>query len=49
MSRNGKNELLLGKHRTLDEMIELIDSVTKEDVNRMARKNFYKRYSLCLN
>ena len=40
MSRNGKNELLLGEHRTPDEMIELIDVVTKEDVDRMAKRIF---------
>ncbi|WP_050614825.1 M16 family metallopeptidase [Bacillus testis] len=32
MSRNGKNELMLGKHRSLDEMVELIDAVTQESV-----------------
>ncbi|NCU16482.1 M16 family metallopeptidase [Pallidibacillus pasinlerensis] len=48
MSRNGKNELLLGKHRTPDEIIELIDAITKEDVNRMAERIFTKDFSLSL-
>ena len=42
MSRNGKNELVLGRHRSLDDMIEQIDSVTKENVDEMANKNFYR-------
>ena len=36
MSRNGKNELLLGKHRSLDEIIEQIDAVSKQSVDEMA-------------
>ena len=48
MSRNGKNELLLGEHRTPDQMIELIDSITKEDVNRMAKRIFTKEFSVAL-
>ena len=40
MSRNGKNELLLGNHRSLDDIIELIDSVTKQNVDEMANKVF---------
>ena len=40
MSRNGKNELLLGRHRSLDEIIEEINSVTVEKVNELARSIF---------
>ncbi|MBP3951988.1 M16 family metallopeptidase [Bacillus suaedae] len=36
MNRNGKNELLLKKHRTLDEIIEEIDQVSISDVNKLA-------------
>jgi len=35
MNRQGKNELMLGRHYTLDEMIERIDQVTKDDVDEM--------------
>ncbi|WP_027090817.1 M16 family metallopeptidase [Cohnella thermotolerans] len=35
MNRLGKNELMLGRHFTLDEMLERIDSVRMEDVNEM--------------
>jgi predicted Zn-dependent peptidase len=48
MSRNGKNELLLGRHRTLDEMIEEINSVTVEKVNELARMIFSEDYALAL-
>ncbi|KIL44934.1 M16 family metallopeptidase [Jeotgalibacillus soli] len=36
MSRNGKNELMLNRHRTMDEMIERIDSVSLESVRSVA-------------
>ncbi|MBB6672862.1 M16 family metallopeptidase [Cohnella nanjingensis] len=35
MNRLGKNELMLGRHLTLDQMIERIDAVTMDDVNEM--------------
>lgn len=35
MNRLGKNELMLGRHYTLDEMIERIDKVTMDDVKDM--------------
>ncbi|MBE3553095.1 MAG: insulinase family protein [Kyrpidia tusciae] len=37
MTRLGKNELLLGRHYTLDETLERIDAVTLEDVRRVAQ------------
>ena len=39
MSRNGKNELLYGKHRSLDEVSETIDEVTLESVFALAKRN----------
>lgn len=48
MSRNGKNELLLGNHRSLDDIIELIDSVTKQNVDEMANKVFNNKFSVSL-
>ncbi|SDY70220.1 Predicted Zn-dependent peptidase [Evansella caseinilytica] len=48
MSRNGKNELLLGRHRTLDEMIESIDSVTLDMVHKTSEAIFSKEFSLTL-
>lgn len=48
MSRNGKNELLLGRHRTLDEIIEEINGVTVEKVNELARRIFAEDCALAL-
>lgn len=48
MSRNGKNELLLKRHRSLDEIIEQIDLVTKQSVDGMARMIFTDKYSVSL-
>jgi predicted Zn-dependent peptidase len=48
MSRNGKNEMLLGKHRSLDEMIESINEVTKEDVDSLIQQTFTDEFSVSL-
>ncbi|MCG8395188.1 insulinase family protein [Bacillus atrophaeus] len=48
MSRNGKNELLLGKHKTLDEIINELNEVNLESVNGLARKMFTDDYALAL-
>ncbi|WP_071459491.1 M16 family metallopeptidase [Bacillus massilinigeriensis] len=46
MSRNGKNELLLGRHRSLDEIVEQIDQVSKMSVNQLAASIFTDNYSV---
>ncbi len=48
MSRNGKNELLLKRHRSLDEIIEQIDQVTKLAVDQMTNRIFTDHYSVSL-
>ncbi|OLN22745.1 peptidase M16 [Domibacillus antri] len=48
MSRNGKNELLLKRHRSLDEIVSLIDGVTKESVDQLAKQLFDKPFSASL-
>lgn len=40
MSRNGKNELLYGEHRSLDEVSESIDEVTLQSVMDLAAETF---------
>ncbi|WP_432359258.1 M16 family metallopeptidase [Sporosarcina sp. UB5] len=40
MHRNGKNELILSEHKTIDEVVELIDNVQLDDVNAIARETF---------
>ncbi|KKK39555.1 zinc protease [Mesobacillus campisalis] len=48
MSRNGKNELMLGRHRSLDEIVQQIDEVSKLSVDGLANKIFTDRYSIAL-
>ncbi|WP_096154591.1 MULTISPECIES: M16 family metallopeptidase [Bacillus] len=48
MSRNGKNELLLGKHRSLDEILENINEISEESVNNLATKLFTEEFSVAL-
>lgn len=48
MSRNGKNELLLKRHRSLDEIIEQIDAVSKTSVDEIGRSIFTDNYSVSL-
>ncbi|WP_066173131.1 M16 family metallopeptidase [Bacillus marinisedimentorum] len=48
MSRNGKNELLLRRHRSLDEILERINEVTMEKVNNLSREIFSSDFSAAL-
>lgn len=48
MSRNGKNELLLKRHRSLDEIIEEINNVTITSTNKLSANILNKPYSLAL-
>ncbi|HEU5138856.1 MAG TPA: pitrilysin family protein [Bacillales bacterium] len=48
MSLNGKNELLLGRQRTLDDMISEIQEVSKSQVDSLARSIFTDRFSCSL-
>lgn len=48
MSRNGKNELLLKRHRSLDETIEEINNVSLQNVNKLSAEIFKKPFSLAL-
>lgn len=48
MSRNGKNELMLGRHRSLDEIVEQIDHVTKQSVDSLSNTIFTDQYSMAL-
>lgn len=48
MSRNGKNELLLRKHRTLDQIVDDIDKVTTDSVSNIIQRIFTDNYSLAL-
>ncbi|WP_456275449.1 M16 family metallopeptidase [Bacillus sp. AK128] len=48
MSRNGKNELLLKRHRTLDEILEFVNEVSEESVNQLANNIFSTNPSVSL-
>lgn len=48
MSRLGRNELLLGRHLSLDEVIESVEKITLTDVNQLANKIFTSPKSLAL-
>jgi predicted Zn-dependent peptidase len=48
MSRIGKNELLLKRHFTLDEVISRIDAIKMEDVNRLAQEMFNQKHSFAM-
>ncbi|MOA19893.1 hypothetical protein D3C78_1403020 [compost metagenome] len=38
MNRLGKNELMLGRHYTLDELLKRIDNVTMADVQEVTER-----------
>lgn len=48
MSRNGKNELLLRSHRTLDEIIQLINHVDIDSVHEIIQKTFTNQFAISL-
>jgi predicted Zn-dependent peptidase len=48
MSRNGKNELLLKHHRSLDEMIQEIDAVSHESIQQVIEHIFSEEPSKAL-
>ncbi|TSB46516.1 M16 family metallopeptidase [Alkalicoccobacillus porphyridii] len=48
MSRNGKNELMLQNHRTLDEMLDEINLVSQDSVNKLAETILTSKPALSL-
>lgn len=48
MNRLGKNELMLGKHFTLDEILGLIDAVTLADVQELVGRLFAQPFALAM-
>lgn len=48
MNRLGKNELMLGRHYTLDEMIARIDAVTMEDVDIIIKRMVEKPFAVSM-
>lgn len=48
MHRNGKNELILSEHKTIDEVVELIDRVQLDNVNTIARETFTEQRAISI-
>ena len=48
MSRNGKNELLMNKQMTLDEVVTRIDAVDRQMINRMIEFVFGAPHAIAL-
>jgi len=48
MSRNGKNELLLKRHRSLNEILEQVSGVTLDSVNQLTQTVFTDQFSVAL-
>lgn len=48
MNRNGKHELLLKRHLTLDEVMEHIDRVTLEDMERVSQYILHDDFAFSL-
>ena len=48
MNRIGKNELMLGRHFTLDETIGMIEAVTMEDVRLLTAELFSNPFALAM-
>lgn len=48
MSRNGRNELLLKKHRSLDDMLQEIDGISNEEIHRVIQDTLMQKPSQAL-
>lgn len=48
MSRLGRNEILLQKHFSLDDLLEQVDQIRLDDVNHLAKQIFASPYSLAM-
>lgn len=48
MNRLGKNELMFGKHYTLDEILARIDSVSQEDIRTLVNRLFGQPFALAM-
>jgi predicted Zn-dependent peptidase len=48
MNRLGKNELMLGKHYSLDEMLRRIDAVTMDDIEKLIGSLFGRPFAVAM-
>ena len=40
MSRNGKNELIFGRHMTIDEIIQKIEAISMDSMTQLIKRFF---------
>lgn len=48
MNRLGKNELMVGKHHSLDEILQMIDSVSQDDIRKLINRLFAQPFALAM-
>ena len=48
MNRNGKHELMLGRHTTLDQLMDKIDNISHEDIKAVSQIMLEKPFSLAM-
>ena len=48
MNRNGKHELMLGKHTTMDQLMEKIDNITHEDIKAVTKIMLEKPFAIAM-
>lgn len=48
MNRNGKHELMLGKHTTMDQLMAKIDRITHDDIKAVTQLMLEKPFSLAM-
>ncbi|WP_168122204.1 pitrilysin family protein [Paenibacillus sp. HB172176] len=48
MNRIGKNELMVGRHYNLDQLLERIESVTMDDVREVTKRMLAKPYAVAM-
>lgn len=48
MNRNGKHELMLGKHTTMDELMEKIDNITHDDIKAVTETMLEKPFAVAM-
>jgi predicted Zn-dependent peptidase len=48
MNRLGKNELMLGRHLTIDDIIGRIEAVTQEEIRQVTKELFSRPFALAM-
>lgn len=48
MHRNGKNELILSEHKSIDDIVDLIENVQRDNVNKIAREIFVQERAVSI-